>query len=147
MLQNLRNAGPLLQSGEVTRTHRVRAPDTVQVWFASLTADERGRLLAGAMTGGGLPGAVQPPAVVELPAGVTVLRVTCTSIPPRLRNEWRWQPQRYADLERYLAQGDALRLRVVHSRPVWRTVEHHPIRRDVVLKLFESGCLAVETTV
>lgn len=51
VLENLKNAGPLLREGEITRTHRVRASADVHTWFATMTAEERGVLLAQVMAG------------------------------------------------------------------------------------------------
>lgn len=49
VLENLRNAGPLLREGEITRTHRVRASAAVHEWFGAMSAEERGAVLARSM--------------------------------------------------------------------------------------------------
>lgn len=46
MLENLRNAGPPLGEGERSQTHRIRAADELHAWFAAMTAEERGRVIA-----------------------------------------------------------------------------------------------------
>lgn len=46
VLENLRNAGPLLREGELTRVHRVRASTAVHEWFGAMSAQQRGAALA-----------------------------------------------------------------------------------------------------
>lgn len=46
MLGNLRNAGPLLKDGEVSRPVRVRAAVEVHVWLSTMSAAEVGAVLA-----------------------------------------------------------------------------------------------------
>lgn len=39
------NPGTVLKSGEVTRTHRMRASPEAQDWFAGLTTVQRGEII------------------------------------------------------------------------------------------------------
>lgn len=154
MLENLRNAGPLLREGEVTRTHRVRASQEVQDWFAALSAEQRGALLARVRAGEvpadiatslrAFPDAHGPSRPADSLEGVTVVRVISSQFDQKRRNVLRWQPEAYARLAMLLAQGPILRLRRVNSRTVWRTVENATIRSDTVARLLQAGNVAVD---
>lgn len=48
VLSNLRNAGSLLAEDESNQVHRVRTTVTVNAWFASMSAAERGAVVAAA---------------------------------------------------------------------------------------------------
>lgn len=154
VLENLRNAGPLLREGEVTRTHRVRASQEVHDWFAAMSAGERGVLLARARAGEGSADSRPDPmsiSVVQAPSrpddslqGVVAVRVISAHLSQQLRNDLRWSSDRYARLEALLAQGPVLRSRRVNSKTVWRTVENITIRSDTVAMLLQAGNVAVD---
>lgn len=151
MLENLRNAGPLLREGEVTRPHRVRAHKPVHEWWGSLSAEQRGDVLARVMAQEGTVEVGQgeipirphpaPSRPTQSLTGVTALVVVVPHVPQRLRNDLRWDPERYTALEELLAQAGRLDLHRTNGKYTWRTPDGRTVRRDTVARLHGAGVL------
>ena len=138
-----------LAKGEISRPVRIRASETVHNWLKGMNAGELGQLLASIMNSGDLTmrnaqdeKSSRP--IRELPAGVTLLRVTAPTVPQGLKNRLRWPPDRYADLEEVLTQTKAVRLDVNNGKTVWRIDDGQPMRKNTVLRLYGAGVLAAD---
>lgn len=143
---------PHLESGVTSEVHRVRAATEVQAWFRSLTAEQRGDVLARVMVaeapaGAALEGittrrsAIRERPVPLLPV-TDVLWVVSHHVPQRLKNDLRWSPERYAALEALLASAGTLTLHRTNGKTTWRTSDGQTIRKDTVQRLYGAGVLA-----
>lgn len=156
-LKNLEGNYIKLESGVTSEVHRVRAARDVQEWFKAMSAEERGDLLSRVMSGqtahGHQPTAQPAPASTpattpdadplrDLEAG-TVLRVTDTALPSRLKNDMRWNAARYEALEAVLRGTQAVTLHRVNGKPVWRTDSGDTMRRETVGRLLGAGVLKI----
>ncbi|GGS44753.1 hypothetical protein [Deinococcus knuensis] len=153
-LKNLEGNYIKLESGVTSEVHRVRAARDVQEWFKAMSAEERGDLLSRVMSGQ-TAHSDQPPAqpaptatapdsdpLRDLEPG-TVLRVTDTTLPSRLKNEMRWNAARYEALEAVLRGTQAVTLHRVNGKPVWRTDGGDTMRRETVGRLLGAGVLKI----
>lgn len=78
----------------------------------------------------------------DLEAG-TVLRVTDTSLPSRLKNEMRWNAARYEALEAVLRGTQAVTLHRTNGKFSWRTDSGETMRRETVGRLLGAGVLKI----
>ncbi len=128
--------GVLLGEDESNQVHRVRTTITVNAWFASMSAVERGAVVAAAYAAAhAAPQEPEQARSAEAPAEAPsrpsagldgeVLRVVTTKVPRGLK----WKPVRYVEAEELLAQGATLTKRgadyVTETGGVmsWRTVK------------------------
>lgn len=138
-LQNLRREA--LPVGMTSEVHRVRAPAAVQDWFKAMSAEERGDLLARVMLSA--PAAAKASSSPDLD-GVTVLKVVSSEIPQRLKNDLRWSPVRYVDLETVLASTSRVTLVRTNGKRSWRTDSGATMRRETVQRLADAGVLKIQ---
>lgn len=76
--------------------------------------------------------------------GVTVLRVTSSTIPQVLRNKLRWPQDRYEAVGSQLSAGPEISLDTDGKSPMWRTVTGETVNRKTVEALFWLGILTPE---
>lgn len=129
----------ILPTGMTSEVHRVRALTDVQDWFKAMTAEERGDVLARAMLSTPAHATAAAPDLSD----VTMLEVVGTEIPQRLKNDLRWAPNRYADLETVLAGTRTVTLARTNGKRSWRTDSGTTMRRETVERLVGAGVLKI----
>lgn len=73
--------------------------------------------------------------------GLSSLRVVSSTIPSPLRNDLRWPPLRYQELETTLSREAVLKLETIRGKTAWRTSTGESIRKDTVSRLLQAGLL------
>ena len=120
----------VLREGEENRAHRIRAAAEIHDWLAALSAAERGELLTEVYV------TQQEAQTIPTENQNMSFQVLEREVPSRLR----WKPERRAQVEALLVQGDTLM--PMASGTVYRTETGGYLSRRTVKALIKAGILA-----
>jgi hypothetical protein len=135
----------LLMAWQDRRAPAVIATYTGAVLHQPAEAPGRTRVARSAAleSAGRLPASekLQPETTANLD-GLSVLRVVSSTLPKALRNDLRWPPQSYQNLEATLSRASVLKLETLRGKTAWRVSTGESIRKDTVSRLLQAGLLA-----